>query len=169
MSAWVALVVILLGLPLLAWWVSRRRMWSRLRPSPAPDTSEWRVRRDIARRHELSPRETGEMESAVDAGRAVDDPRLRAATVEWARYRLDARATQPRWIEGRWLPVLLIAWGAGVVAHVVFAVAEGRWGDVNWLTAAAWVGWAVFGWRSRSGPQRALERNSGPPSTGQRE
>jgi hypothetical protein len=35
--ALIAVVVIALGLPLLAWWLGDRRFWSRLRPGAEPD------------------------------------------------------------------------------------------------------------------------------------
>jgi hypothetical protein len=35
-GAVIVVVAILLGLPLLAWWVGSRRVWSRLRPGAIP-------------------------------------------------------------------------------------------------------------------------------------
>ncbi|MGY1906214.1 hypothetical protein, partial [Modestobacter sp. SYSU DS0902] len=166
MIGWVAVAVILVGLPLAAWWVSRRPVWSRLRPSVVDDDglgAEWRLRRDLARRHGLDQAELAEVEKAVSWGRELTDPRLRAAIVEWAEQQVELRATQPRWVDGRWLPVLLIAWGSGIAAYVVFAVAQGNWGDVNWFSGLGWLGWGLLGWRMRGGPRRALQRNSGPP------
>ncbi|MGY1858258.1 hypothetical protein [Modestobacter sp. SYSU DS0290] len=171
MTGVIVVVVVLVGLPLLAWWVGGRRFWSRLRPTVVDDglTAEWRLRRELARRHGLSPDELGTVENAVTWGKELADPRLRAATAEWAQQQVELRAVRPRWIDGRWLPVLVVAWGAGIAAYVVFAVVQGDWGDVNWFSGLSWLGWGVLGWRMRGGPQRALQRNSGPPAPGQRE
>ena len=49
-----------------------------------------------------------------------------------------------------------------VLARVVFAVAEGRWGDVNWFTVAMYAVLGAQGWRRLTGPQRAVEHNSDP-------
>ncbi|MGY2080404.1 hypothetical protein [Modestobacter sp. SYSU DS0657] len=87
MTAWVAVVAILVGLPLLAWWAGRRGLWDRLRPSGLDDGpgAEWRLRRELARRHGLDQAELRTVEDAVTWGRELTDPRLRAATARVGR------------------------------------------------------------------------------------
>ena len=75
----VLVVVLLVGLPLLAWWVGGRRIWGRLTPGAEPDRY-----REMVRRHALSPSEAAEVEAAATWGRELHDPRLRAAVVDWA-------------------------------------------------------------------------------------
>jgi hypothetical protein len=158
----IAVVVLLLvGVPLFAWWVGGRRFWTRLKPGPDPC-----LPRALIREHGLSPDEVLEVERAVTWGKELQDARLRAAVVDWAqRYQaavLEQRASRSALHD--WGLIAFLLWGAAVLAYVVFAVARGRWGDVNWFTAAYWVAIGVLGWRRRTGPARAIERNCGPPS-----
>ena len=55
-GAWVAVVVLLLGLPLLAWRVGGRRFWGRLRGRDRPD-----LYRELVLRHRLRPGEVAEV------------------------------------------------------------------------------------------------------------
>ena len=79
-SAVIVVVAILLGLPLLVWWMGSRRMWSRLRLGAGPDP--WG---DAMRQFGLTPQEMAQVESAVTWGRRLDDERLRRVAVQPAR------------------------------------------------------------------------------------
>jgi len=158
--AWVALAFLLVALPLAAWWLGGRRFWSRLTPGGEPD-----LYRELVRRHSLSPGEAAEVESAVSWGRELQDPRLRAAVVDWARsLQADARersGQHPR--IRRVLVPLAVAAGLLVVAGVVHEVRQEGWSAVTdhvwallWLVPMAWLS---------PRPGRAIKRNSGPPST----
>lgn len=69
-NALITVVAILLGLPLLAWWLGGRRFWARLRPGAEPHP--WG---DAMRRLGLTPREAAQVESAVAWGRRLVDSR----------------------------------------------------------------------------------------------
>lgn len=90
-GAIIAVLTILLGLPLMAWWVSRRRVWSRLQAGADPDP--WG---DAMRRFGLTPGETAQVESAVTWGRRLDDERLRRAAVEWSRQLIEQAEARRR-------------------------------------------------------------------------
>jgi hypothetical protein len=149
-------VVVLVGIPWFAWWVGRRRFWSRQSSLLDPHVS-----RELIARHGLRPTDFALVERAATWGREVSGDRLRAAVVDLAARKVEAagrrRPVPP------WLVVLFVVWGAGIAAYVVFAVAQGRWGDVNWFTAAWWVAAAVIGRRWRNGPERAMRRNGPRP------
>ena len=80
MTAGVTIVLILVGLPLLAWWVGGRAFWSRPRPGGDDD-----LHRTIVLRHGLRPAEIPQVEGALTWGRQLDEPHLRAAVVDWGR------------------------------------------------------------------------------------
>ena len=108
------------------------------------------------------------MKRAVHWGRALTDPRLRSAAVDWAG-RLEAAAQRRR--ERRpqaeaWLVVLVVGWGAGIIAYAVLAVSQDRWSDVDWFVAVQWLLFAAIGRRRRQGPAVAVALNSGPPPAG---
>lgn len=90
-GAVIAVLTILLGLPLMAWWVSRRRVWSRLQAGADPDP--WG---DAMRRCGLTPGERAQVESAVTWGRRLDDERLRRAAVEWSRQLIEQAEARRR-------------------------------------------------------------------------
>ncbi|SDH04014.1 hypothetical protein [Klenkia brasiliensis] len=148
-----AVVVLLLGMPLAAVWWSRRTFWSRLRPGKERDPFG-----DTMRRHELGAAAMARVEDAVLWGRRLEDPAERAAVVDLVQAGL------PRpFLEGRstWVVVAVVIWGTAVAAMVVFAVVDGRWGDVNWFTLV-WLAPAVW---MAGNTRRAIRRNSDPPAT----
>jgi hypothetical protein len=154
-------LLVLVGLPLLAWWLGGRKFWGRLEPGAGPDP--WG---DFVRRHRLTVPEQTRLGAAVERGHALDDQRLRRAAVELAEQEL-ARLG-PRWAEGsrlqRLLVLVALVWFVLLVSGVVFALTTGGLSDVPWLGIVTIV--AVAGtplWRRRN-LKRALELNSGPPS-----
>ncbi|WP_147332056.1 hypothetical protein [Geodermatophilus marinus] len=158
-AAWIALGLIAVGLPLLAWWVGGRAFWRRLRPGAEPDTY-----RAVVRRHGLRPAEAAQVEGAVTWGRELADPRLRAAVVDWAQelQRL-AEERRERWAARRLLVVLVLLAYAGLLGGAVLRSAvRGEWGPL--LSGAFWaLVWVLPGAWLAGGPRRAIERNSGPP------
>ena len=156
-GAWIAIGLLLVGLPMLAWWVGGRRVWNRLIPGAEPDEH-----RDLARRHGLGPGDVVQVQEAVFRGREVADPRLRAAVVELAQRRAPARRSTAR----RWVTVLLACWVTAVVSWVGWLTAHGRWGDVNWVAAVWWIGGGALAIRRGVAVRRAVRLNSGPPGSG---
>ena len=160
-AALIAVVTVLLGLPLLAWWLGGRSFWSRLRPGAEPDP--WG---DAMRRFGLTPSEAAQVESAVNWGRRLDGARLRRAAVAWAQQRIDQEGARRR-IHSPWSRVIalvaLLFLLSGALA-LMTAVSEGfPWGTLLW-----WVPWMVGeAWFAR-GPRRAVRRNSEPSSDGDR-
>lgn len=158
--AWIALALLLVALPVGAWWVGGRRFWSRLTPRREPDPY-----RELVRRHALTPSEAATVEGAVTWGRAVQDPRLRAAVADRGQS-LQADAGERRAQHSRLRRVflaLVVAAVALAVAGLVREVLHEGWsalGDHVWTLL--WV--LLSGWFCR-GPGRAIARNSGPPST----
>ncbi|MGY1624829.1 hypothetical protein ACI789_21710 [Geodermatophilus sp. SYSU D00965] len=145
-------LLFLVGGPLFAWWLGRRRFWERQSGLLEPHVS-----RELAARHGLRPTEFALVDRAATWGREVSDDRLRAAVVDLATQKVGAASRRPA--PRPWLVVLAVVWGAAIAGVVVFAVAQGRWGDVNWVTAAWWGVLAVVGNRWRTGPERAIRRN----------
>ena len=165
-DVWVAIVLVLLllvGLPLLAWWVATRPALDRLGARADEDP-----RALVVQAHSLTLVEADEVERAVTWGRALTEPRLRAAAVDWAT-RLEVAAQRRRerrpHAEG-WLVVLAVVAGAAAVGYAVFAVVAGSWNGPPWLTVVQWLVVSGIGWRRRQGPARAIALNSGPPPTG---
>ena len=159
---WVTIGLFLVALPLAAWWVGgRSRFWRRAEARQVPELD---LQQEMARRHGLRPVEAAQVASAVSWGRALDDQRLRAVAVDWARELVERersrRAARPQLHV--WLLVAGVLWTTSIVAFVVFAVAQDRWGDVNWGNVVVYLGIGLVGWRRRTGPERAIQRNIDP-------
>lgn len=158
-AAWIALALIGVGLPLVAWWVGGRRVWSR---------SDERARRaqDEQRawlaRHGLSSADLAALHEAVGRGRALEEPRLRVAATELARQQL---AVWPggRDVTERTRTVLGALWIAVFVVLAVLSMVSGRWSWTLVLSlvngAAAIVPMVIV----RRNLRRALQLNSEGP------
>ena len=162
-AAWTVIGVLLLGVPAAAWWIGgRSRFWRRAEARQVPD-----LHREMVRRHGLSAAEIPRVTGALTWGRELQDPRLRAAVVDWAqaqRAELVAwRVAHPRLAALRgWLVAL---WCLVTVAVAVFAVAQDRWGSVPWFAAVYWFTGPVVGFFQHRARDRALALNSGTPAS----
>lgn len=158
-GAWIAIGLLLVGLPVLAWWVGGRRVWNRLTPGAEPD-----LFREMVRRHALRPAEIAQVEHAVTWGRELTDPRLRAAVVEWARAGQQPRGPRaplrPR--ARRVVGTLALLWALVAAGTLVVAAVHGEWDRILHLLIYALVPGAAAGVAAR-GPRRAVRLNSGPP------
>ncbi|SCX55016.1 hypothetical protein SAMN03159343_3187 [Klenkia marina] len=142
-----AVLVLLVGLPVVAVWWSRRAIWSRSRPGHERDPFG-----DTMRRHGLGPAAMARVENAVLWGKRLDDPAERAAVVELAAE----AAPRPTSRSRQWQVVSGLLWVAAAVGVLVFVVLTERW-DSAYVWGLVWLiptGWAVVG------PRRALRRNS---------
>ena len=154
-------MLILLGLPLLAWWVGGRAFWSRPRPGVDGD-----LHRAIVLRHGLRPAEIPQVEGALTWGRQLADPRLRAAVVDWGQQmqRLAAEQRVHRSRAGRVALGLLFLWLVVLLIGAVVAVVEQRWGDLVrglFFVAALVLPPLVF----RRNLRRAVALNQDEPAT----
>ncbi|WP_448618497.1 hypothetical protein [Geodermatophilus sp. URMC 65] len=152
----IAVLVIAVGLPLVAWWVARRPYWSRLRPGAEPDP--WR---DLVRRYGLSAAEAARVAADVPRGVRLPDPRLRRAAVEWARELLEQEQVRlPRNPRTRGVVVVLVVvWGATALGLLVSQLASGERVDVPWVVVAVWLVTGMWGVRRRRALRRAVECN----------
>lgn len=153
-------LLLLIGSPLLAWWVARRPVWT----VQAVQYSEARKRqRAVVLRYELSTTEQADVERAVTTGRALTEPRLRAAVVDWAEASCDAHR-RPALRSG--LVLLVLAWGLLLLGLGVVGLVRGEWSAPYWLNLLQWGCFAAFVHLRRRAPQRAITRNSGPATGG---
>ncbi|WP_222194962.1 hypothetical protein [Modestobacter italicus] len=159
MTAAVIIVLILVGLPLLAWWVGGRRFWNRLKPGRGPDP--WG---DFVRSHRLSPSEATAVQSAVTKGAALDDEKLRRAAVDLAEETLGQLGSWPQngTTAQRVLAAVFLLWSLVFVAGLVFAVAFGGLSDVPWFALAPAVVTGGTQIWARRRMRQAIELNSGP-------
>jgi len=161
--AWVTIGLFLVALPLAAWWVGgRRRFWSRAESRQVTD-----LHLEIVRRHGLTATEIPQVTGALTWGRELQDPRLRAAVVDWAQaQRADLvawRVAHPRVAALRgWLIGL---WSLVTVAAVVFLVVPDGWGGVPWFAAVYWCSGPVIGFLQHRARDRAITLNSGTPAS----
>jgi hypothetical protein len=158
-AAWVSVVLLLVGLPLMAWWVGGRRFWARQDARGGADPTG-----EILRRHGLGSREAAEVVGAVTAGTELPEPRMRAAAVELAELTL--RQVAPSWQEASPARRVLIActalWAVLVLTGAVFvAVLEGP-GEVHWLNVAAVLLIVGPPFLQARKLRRTIERNSAP-------
>ena len=151
-----SILLLLVGLPLLAWWLGTRGFWSRLSRKHGDEVA------DILARHGLSGGERLTVTAAVERGAELQDPRQRRAAVELAQLALDRHS--PGWDRAsrgqRIAMMLTAAWVLGVIAVAVFQIAFGRLGDVNWvkLVAVALVVGLPFRYSMRL--RRSIQLNS---------
>jgi len=160
-AAWLIIGLLVLGLPLFAFWVGGRRSWSRIENLHQDAMQQ---HRDWTTRHGLSPADVAVVEKAVVWGRALDDPRLRAAAVDRVRTVLATRRTwqerHPRWtVLTRWLTGL---WALVLLVAVANAVISGRWPSVLPIYVAGAAISVVVAFVQHRNLRRAIERN-GPP------
>jgi len=162
--AWAAIALFVIALPLAAWWLGGRRFWLRRDAAAGREAQLARLGQEMVQRHGLTSTEADQVRRAATWGRALAEPRLRTATVAWARrlVEMDERRRAERPQLRTSLVVVVALWAALVLARIVFAVATGRWGDVNWGTVVVYTLFAAQGWRRLTGPQRAIQRNSSP-------
>ncbi|WP_299951036.1 hypothetical protein [uncultured Modestobacter sp.] len=154
-------VPLLIGLPLLAWWVARRPVWT----VQAVQYSEARKRqRAVVLRYQLTTAEQADVERAVTGGRGLTDPRLRAAVVDWAQVSCDAAHRRPALRSG--LVLLVLAWGLLLLGLGVVGLVSGDWSRTWWLNLLQWGTFATFVLLRRRAPYRAIARNSGPVTGG---
>ena len=59
-AAWIVVVLLLVALPVLAWWIGARDVWSRPSKRTEPD-----LYREMVRRHALRPAEIAQVEGGV--------------------------------------------------------------------------------------------------------
>jgi hypothetical protein len=78
-TAVIILVLVAVGLPLLAWWVARRRFWTTHRART--DRDPWTA---ILLAHRLDPVEMREVAAAIGWGSRLPEPHLRRAVADWA-------------------------------------------------------------------------------------
>jgi hypothetical protein len=154
-----AVVLLAVGLPLLAFWVGGRRFWDR-----TPAARQGDLYRQMVRAHALRPAEIAQVEGAVTWGRELTDPRLRAAVVDWAQ-RLQQQAADRRTRHARLRRVArgaAVGWLALAVVVLGWGIHDGDWRPVvQVLVQTALIGPVT--WVAVRGPRRAIERNSGPP------
>jgi hypothetical protein len=158
-TAIASVLLILVGLPLVAWWLGGRRFWSRLQPGRGADP--WG---DFVRRHRLSAAEQFQVQQAVGRGRALEDDRLRRAVVDLAE--VTSAQLRLSWTGGsraqRVLLLLALLWVVLLVTNVVAALASSGFSDVPWFGIVSIV--AVVGtplWQRRT-LRRAIELNREP-------
>lgn len=151
-AALVVIALIAVGLPLLAWWVGGRGFWGRLRPTPVR-----LVPSELRARYRLTVLELTEVHRAAAEGRALTDPRLRAATAEHARRTL-AR------LQRRWPDVLMVLGAVLLIALIAVMVVWGdgsSWNPMFWiLLCINPVAQGLLRRRLRTRLQRAVELNT---------
>jgi hypothetical protein len=157
-AAAVSIVVLLVGLPLLAFWLGGLRSWSRLRPGR--DADPWG---DVVREHRLTAGEAATVTAAVNRGRRLEDERLRRAAVDLARQALAGSGWRAGGRVRRVVLLLVALWLLLQVVGIVIAVATRGLDDVPWVSVVALIGGAVALVAFRRRLRRAVQVNTGPP------
>lgn len=153
-GALISLGVILVGLPLLAWWVGGRERWSR-RDAEAIRRARVGPWTTFARERGLTWQQANDVQSAVARGQELEDPRLRRAAVEWARHTLERTSLRRRPL----LAALFVALAAGVVAATCLAIVGHDLRHVPWTGIVLLPLYVVQGVRIRRNLRRAIALN----------
>jgi hypothetical protein len=157
-AAVVSIVLLLVGLPLLAFWLGGRRSWSRLRPGRGADP--WG---DLVREHRLTAGEAATVTAAVNRGRRLDDERLRRAAVDLAGQALAGSGWRAGGRGRRVVLLLLALWLLLQVVGIVVAVVTRGLDDVPWVSVVVLTAGAAAVVVFRRRLRRAVQVNSGPP------
>jgi hypothetical protein len=148
-----AILALLVGLPLLFWWLGRRRFWNSGHPA-----FEDAVYREMVARHRLDPGETARVQGAVTWGRELDDSRLRAAVVDWAA-RMVAEEQRRRdrwpWTRSRWFAGLMLV---AAVAVLALLISRQGWNSLGVLIPVLLAN--LVSARMSTGARRALRLNA---------
>jgi len=118
-TAVIIIVVLVVGLPALAWWVARRPFWTTHRARL--DQDFWL---EIIRAHHLDPVEIRSVAAARAWGSRLPEPHLRRAAVDWAQRdleRIEGNRSAPSVLRRR-----AVAGGLAAVL-VVLGLLAGRW------------------------------------------
>jgi hypothetical protein len=151
----IAVAAILVGLPLLAWWIGGRNVWNRLRPSTAGDP--WF---QLVRGHGLTGAEASRVIAAVSSGRALDGERLRRAAFEWATHVRDVQFRPRR--RSRILLICAVLYGLLLVAGAYWAIVEGRPLQIPWTGIFVVATFVLLRYGQRRNVLRAIELNREP-------
>ena len=161
MTAGVTILLLLVGLPLLAWWVGGRAFWSRLHPRAFSDP--WR---DLVTQHRLSAADASRVAHAVPRGMALEQPHLRSAAAAWGERLIEQETLRwPRTLTGRIGAGLAVLWACGVIGFLLHRLLTGHPEDVNWGTVILYAGLALWFRRRRRLLRQAIERNQDQPAS----
>ena len=148
-----AIGLLLVGVPVLAWWIGGRRVWGRLQTGAEADP--WRA---AMLEYRLTPQETATVESAVNWGRRLEEPRLRPVAVAWARAVLERKAARS---SGRptWQRLLLgILYVAVLGAGTFWLISD--FGEFPWWLLLYWLLSLAGGAWVDGAPRRAVRLNA---------
>jgi hypothetical protein len=155
-AAWIAIVVIVVGLPLGAWWLGGRPVWAR---SDERARRAVEVHREWTARHRLSSGDETEIQGAIVRGRVLEDARLRAAAVEEARRQLSVWGV-PGDVSQRVRSVLALLWLGATLVLVISSTVSGHWSWNFILLAVNFTAVAVPQVVLRRNLRRAVDLNS---------
>jgi hypothetical protein len=156
-STLIYVVLLMVGAPLLLWWVGTRRLFAVLRAGEGRDPLG-----DLAERHDLSRGQARRVVAEARRGERLDDPRLRRAAVDWASSHLEdegfpaAAPTRTHQV----MRALLAVWVACILGWLGYLVGSGQPERVSWPLLSVWVLIAVLVVRRRRGMRRAIEVNA---------
>jgi hypothetical protein len=122
-TAWLVLVLAAFVVLLAAIWLGSIRYWANLN---GPDQRA--LYRRMVSEHALDRSERREVQEAMAGGAGLDDPRLRAAVVDWSQRALardvELRTKYPRWSHA--VVVLYVLAAGCLAAAVVLLFLDGR-------------------------------------------